>query len=81
MNWREVKWALWAWAGLAASVALLKVLGFLLSFALFTFFLVYVVYRRPLGAAVAVAACTTAGFYVVFPVGLTVELPLGWLGF
>lgn len=81
VNWREVGRALTAWAGLAACVGLLKILGFLLAFGLFTFFLVAVMYRRPLGTAVAVSLGMAIGFYLLFPLALNVELPIGLLGF
>jgi putative tricarboxylic transport membrane protein len=80
-NWREVGRALAAWAGLAACVGLLKVLGFLLAFALFSFFLVAVMYRRPLVPSAAIALGMALGFYLVFPVALNVSLPVGRLGF
>jgi putative tricarboxylic transport membrane protein len=80
-NRREVGRALAAWAGLALCVALLKVLGFVLAFGLFTFFLAAVMYRRPLGRSVAIAAGMIAGFYLVFPLALNVPLPVGRLGF
>ena len=81
VNWREVGRALTAWTGLALCVGLLKILGFLLAFGLFTFFLVAVMYRRPLGTAVAVAVGMPVGFYLLFPVALDVALPIGRLGF
>lgn len=81
VEWREVGRALAAWAGLALCLGLLKVLGFLLAFGLFTFFLVAVMYRRPLGVALAVAAGMSAGFYLLFPLALNVGLPVGKLGF
>jgi putative tricarboxylic transport membrane protein len=81
INWGEVRWALLAWAGLAVSVGLLKLMGFMLAFVLFTFFLVYVVYRRPIGPAIVVSVCTAAGFYLIFPLALGVDLPTGFLGF
>ena len=81
VDWREVGRALAAWAGLALCVGLLKVLGFLLAFGLFTFFLVAVMYRRPLGTALAVSAGMSAGFYLLFPLALNVALPVGKLGF
>jgi hypothetical protein len=34
-----------------------------------------VMYRRPFGNAAIVAACVTAGFYLVFPLALGVKLP------
>jgi hypothetical protein len=81
VDWGEVGRALVAWAGLGLCVGLLKILGFLLAFGLFTFFLVAVMYRRPLGTAVAVSAGMAAGFYLLFPLALNVELPVGKLGF
>ena len=81
VNWREVGRALTAWAGLAACVGLLKVLGFLLAFGLFTFFLVAVMYRRSLATAAAVSVGMSLGFYLLFPLALNVALPIGRLGF
>lgn len=81
LDWRETGRALAAWAGLAVCVGLLKMLGFLLAFGLFNFFLVAVMYRRPLGQALAVAMGMSAGFYLVFPLALNVELPTGVMGF
>lgn len=81
VEWTEVGRALAAWAGLALCLGLLKVLGFLLAFGLFTFFLVAVMYRRPLGVALAVSAGLSTGFYLLFPLALNVGLPIGKLGF
>jgi hypothetical protein len=81
VNWREVGGALLAWAGLALCIGLLKILGFLLAFGLFTVFLVAVMYRRPLGTAVAVAVGICLSFYLLFPLALNVALPIGRLGF
>ena len=81
VNWREIGRALAAWLGLAACVGLLKVLGFLLAFGLFTLFLVAVMYRRPLGTALAVSVGMSLGFYLLFPVALNVALPVGPFGF
>jgi len=81
VNWREVGRAMLAWAGLALCVGLLKILGFLLAFGLFTFFLVAVMYRRSLAAALAVSAGVCVTFYLLFPLALNVALPIGKLGF
>jgi len=80
-NWRKVGHALTSWAAFAVSIALLKPLGFLVSFALFTFFVVAVIYRRPLPAALAIAVGGALGFYLVFPLALNVSLPVGMFGF
>jgi putative tricarboxylic transport membrane protein len=81
INWTPVGRALSTWLALAASVALLKPLGFLVSFALLTYFIVAVMYRRPLKTAALVAAASAAGFFLVFRVALDVSLPVGVLGF
>lgn len=81
VNWREVGRVLIVWAGFVVSVALLKVLGFILSFGLFVLFMVAGMYRRPLRVAISVAVGCAAGFYLVFPFALDVRLPIGVLGF
>lgn len=73
--------ALTGWGALAACVALLPILGFLLAFGLFTFFVTAVMYRRPIGPALAVAAGSALGFYLLFPLALNVALPRGLFGF
>jgi putative tricarboxylic transport membrane protein len=73
--------ALAAWVGLVVCVGLLKPLGFLIAFALFTLFLVRFLYGQTLGKALAVAVGGAAGFYLVFDVALNVSLPTGVLGF
>jgi len=69
------------WFALAVSVAALKRLGFVASFAALTFFIAAVMYRRPLALAAAVAAASAAAFYVLFPLALGVPLPAGVFGF
>jgi hypothetical protein len=56
-------------------------LGFVGSFALLTFFIVAVMYRRPIKVAAFVSVATAVGFHLVFAVGLGVALPVGVLGF
>jgi putative tricarboxylic transport membrane protein len=73
--------ALAAWLALVACVALLKPLGFLIAFGLFSLFLVRFLYGQPLGRALAVSGGGTAGFYLLFDVALNVALPKGFLGF
>jgi putative tricarboxylic transport membrane protein len=79
--WDRVGRALSTWLALAVSIALFKSLGFVISFALLTYFLVAVMYRRPLKVAAIVALASTAGFYLVFSLALGVPLPAGPLGF
>jgi putative tricarboxylic transport membrane protein len=80
-DWDGSKRALITWFAFAACIATMGVLGFRLSFALFTFFLVVFVFQRTLVAAVLTSVGATAAFYIVFPVLLGVQLPIGWFGF
>ena len=73
--------ALSVWLALAVCVALFKPLGFVISFALFTCYVVAVPYRRGFGLAAAVGAGVSLGFYAVFSLALGLELPAGPLGF
>ncbi len=79
--WGEVGRALVAWAALAASIALLKPLGFLVSFALLTLVVVSVMYRRPFVHGLAAGIGGAVIFYLIFPLALNVALPVGALGF
>jgi catechol 2,3-dioxygenase-like lactoylglutathione lyase family enzyme len=81
LHWNRIARALTGWLALAASVVLSRLVGFVLSFALLTFFLVAVMYRRPWKVAAAVAAASALAFYLLFPVALGVPLPAGILGF
>jgi putative tricarboxylic transport membrane protein len=75
IDWSDAPRALAAWAAFAAMCAAVKLIGFLSAFALLTFFIVAVMYRRPLKVAAAVAVALSAGFYLVFPLALGVKLP------
>jgi putative tricarboxylic transport membrane protein len=81
VDWIRIRRALAAWLALAASVALFRLFGFAGSFALLTFFVVAVMYRRPIKIAAFVAVATALGFHLVFSVALGVALPVGALGF
>jgi len=81
VKWAEVGRALFAWAALTACLALIKVLGFAVTLTLLTLFIVSVMYRRPLSHGIAAGVLTSAGFYLVFPLALNVELPVGVFGF
>jgi putative tricarboxylic transport membrane protein len=74
-DWRGTGRALAAWAAIAVSVALLKLVGFALSFGALAFFIISVMYRRPPAVAALVALCAVAGFYLIFPLALGVALP------
>jgi len=66
VDWTRLGRAFSTWFALAASVALFKPLGFVISFALLTYFIVAVMYRRPLKTAALTALASAAGFYLVF---------------
>jgi len=81
VEWSRVGRALCAWLALAVSVALFKVLGFVVSFALLTYFMVAVMYRKPPKTAALAALASGAGFHLVFDQLLGLSLPSGFLGF
>ncbi len=73
--------ALLAWLGLVATAAAMEVIGFISSFALLSFFLVYMIERRSLWSAIAVVAAITLSFFLLFRVILPVPLPVSPWGF
>jgi putative tricarboxylic transport membrane protein len=75
IDWSGTGRAFATWVALAIAVAALKLAGFLVCFAALTFFIVAVMYRRPLKVAAIVAVASAAAFYVVFPLALGVRLP------
>ena len=81
IDWTRLGRAFSTWFALAVSVALFKPLGFVVSFALLTYFIVAVMYRRPLKTAALTAVASAAGFYLVFDRALGVPLPIGIMGF
>ena len=81
IDWPKAGRALTAWLAFAAAIAAAKLAGFTIVFAALTFFLVAVLYRRPLKVAAAVALASAAAFYLLFPLALGVSLPVGPLGF
>jgi len=81
----QVSWSakrpLAAWIALAVAIGLLSRLGFIVSFALLTLFLVLAMERRSALAALNVAASLALAFYLIFVFSLGVPLPLGPWGF
>lgn len=75
VDWSGAGRAFATWGAVALAVAALKWAGFLVCFAALTFFIVAVMYRRPLRLAATVAVALTAGFYLVFALALGVKLP------
>ena len=75
MDWRGARRALGAWGAIAIAVVLMKLVGFALGFAILTYFIVAVMYRRPPLQSALVALGTVAAFYLIFPLALGVPLP------
>jgi hypothetical protein len=80
-DWPAIGRGLAVWLAFAGCAALMGWLGFLVSFALLTFFMVTVVFRESAIKAGIVAVCAALGFYAVFPLALGVTLPTGVFGF
>ena len=81
VDWTGTPRVLLSWIGLAGCVALLKPAGFVVSFLLLVVFLVTVIYRRSIIAALSVGIASTAGFWLLFVELLDVRLPAGPWGF
>src|SRR5262245_41805639 len=81
IDWRATGRALSTWAAFALSVLLMNWLGFIISFALLTFFIVAVIFRRSLLTAGITAVASALAFHLMFPVALSVSLPTGLFGF
>jgi putative tricarboxylic transport membrane protein len=77
----EMVRALSAWVAFVLAVVLLPLVGFGLSLALLTAFLVLVLDRRSPWVAIGVAVGLALGFHVVFALALGVSLPAGPWGF
>lgn len=77
VRWRDLGRALGCWAAFVACIALMKVVGFAIAFALLAWFIIAVMARRPQGIALAVAIGGAIGFYVLFEMALDVALPKG----
>ena len=75
VDWRGAARAFGVWLVLAGSLALMKLGGFALGFAVLTYFIVAWMYRRPALQAALVAGGVVATFYLIFPLALGVPLP------
>lgn len=76
-RWNDLGRALACWAAFVACVALMKVAGFVLAFALLTWFIIAVMARRPQRVALPIAIGGALLFYALFEMALDVTLPRG----
>ena len=79
VRWDDVRRALLCWAAFVASIALMPLAGFMISFALLTWFIVAVMARRPQRVALPLAIGGALFFYALFELGLDLALPHGLL--
>jgi putative tricarboxylic transport membrane protein len=75
----EMLRAFTCWGAFVACIALMKVLGFVVAYALLTYFIVAVMAKQPQRTALAVAIGGAAIFYALFELALEVQLPKGLL--
>lgn len=80
-SWLAVVRAVGAWLAFVVSIILIPFIGFALSLALLTIFLISALDRLSLWVALGVALVLAVGFHLVFNLALGVSLPLGPLGF
>jgi putative tricarboxylic transport membrane protein len=81
VDWRGIGRVGATWLALAIAVGLLKVLGFVLSFALLSFTIIRFLYQQSALRAFTIAASYAIGFWLLFDLALGIELPTGWFGF
>lgn len=78
ITWRRV---LAGWLALMVAIFLLRWIGFSVSLALLTVFLVLALERRSPATAVAVALGLALGFHLIFVFALGLAMPVGPWGF
>ena len=79
VRWNDLRRALLCWAAFAGSIALMPLAGFMISFALLTWFIVAVMARQPQRVALPLAIGAALSFYALFELGLDLALPHGLL--
>jgi putative tricarboxylic transport membrane protein len=83
---KKVKWsksarALGLWVSILVMIGLMGRLGFILSFVLFTAFILRFMEGKTLWSAIGVSLGTVLTFYLVFIYALSLRLPFGPWGF
>jgi putative tricarboxylic transport membrane protein len=76
-HWQGMGRALACWAALALCVALLKLAGFIVSFALLSWFIMAVLCRKRAVLAIGLSIGWAVFFWAVFSWGLDMSLPAG----
>ena len=79
VRWDDVRRALLCWGAFVASIALMPLAGFMISFALLTWFIVTVMARQPQRIALPLSIGGAAFFHSLFELGLDLALPHGLL--
>ncbi|MDB5891314.1 MAG: hypothetical protein JWP47_2145 [Polaromonas sp.] len=79
LHWGEMRRAMTCWAALAACVAIIKFVGFMIAFGLLTWFIIAIMFRRGQADALAYSIGGAVGFYALFTWGLELQLPIGTL--
>ena len=78
-RWSDLRRALLCWVAFVACIALLKPLGFVLAFALLTWFIVALMYGQPQRIALPLALGGAVLFQALFGWALDIQLPAGVL--
>lgn len=73
----EISRAMACWAALAVSIAILKLAGFIVSFALLTWFIVAILCRKRAKVAIPLSIAWAVLFWALFSWGLDMGLPAG----
>jgi putative tricarboxylic transport membrane protein len=76
-RWNDLGRAMACWAAFVACVALMNLVGFVVAFALLSWFIIAVMARRPQRVALPVAIGGALVFYALFEMALDVTLPKG----
>ena len=77
--WAEVGRAMLCWAAFVACIVVMRWVGFVVAFALLTWFMARVMAARPQRVAIPLAVGLAVIFYALFAWGLDVSLPQGSL--
>ena len=79
VNRSELLRVLACWLAFVVCIALLDVLGFVVSFAVMTYFIIAVLFRKSQRVAIGLASIGALSFYALFSLALGVALPAGFL--